>query len=278
MTLPPDPRGPEPERVYVPGTCVLTHRYEPERLRRAEDGGYVCYGCRTKTLRHLRQLAPLHRLLGEVVAVATAAPRAGSRNAEAPIPLHDAAATHRRHIRQHLDGWAQIVAEQRGLHPPDLGYDPDGAGDRLPAWLAPHHDWLLYEDPGGYATDLGELHSRAWTLAYPSGKTRREFARCPDPACVGTLIAWLAPGDLLPAELTCDACGTPVPPAVWLTGRQTATWLTAVELSVLWQIPVGTVQYWASVDKWPRVAGYPVHYDPAAAQVTHGKRRVPLAR
>jgi hypothetical protein len=250
--------------------CVLIHWRDADRPRRAVDGLQVCLGCHAKTLRALVQLAPLHRLLGEIRAVATAAPRNGSRSAELPIPLHPAAADHRRAIRQHLAGWVVDTCETRRLTTPaiDAAHGSQPAADALVGWLLPWHDWILaqpYADD--YATDLSELHSAAWAIAYPSGRVRRDFAPCPTPDCQGTLAAWLAPGDLLPAALVCEACGEEVPPARWLTGRA-VSWLTALELAHLWDVPLKTIERWARVAGWPSAGVRPARYDSNAAQRT----------
>ena len=232
---------PAGDGVTAPGwtACVLAHFRDADRPRRAMDGTCVCAGCHAKTLRALVQLAPLHKLLGEIRAVTTAAPRTGSRSTDTPIPLHPAAADHRRHIRQHLAGWVLDVCESRQLTPPCIdavnGAQPEA--DALVGWLLVHHRWLLaqaYADD--YAADLTDLHSAAWAIAYPSGRTYREFAPCPT-GCGGTLAAWLAPGDLLPARRCrrrggswagpaggSPPCSSPncgaSPPAPWSGGRR----------------------------------------------------------
>lgn len=252
--------------------CVLVHYRDSDRPRRAMDGTCVCAGCHAKTLRALLQLAPLHRLLGEIRAITTSAPRTGSRSTDTPIPLHPAAADHRRHIRQHLAGWVLDVCESRQLTPPliDAAGGSQPEADALVGWLLVHHRWLLAQDYADeYADDLTELHSAAWAIAYPSGRRYRTFAPCP--ACAdGTLAAWLAPGDLLPPALTCDTCGEEVPPAQWLTGRG-RRWLTAVELAQVWDQPLRTVQRWAQRAHWPSDGGWPARYDTDAAERTRAE-------
>lgn len=230
----------------------------------------MCLGCHAKTLRALVQLAPLHRLLGDIRAVATAAPRNGSRSTELGLPIHPAASDHRRAIRQHLAGWVVDTCQDRRLtHPAiDAVNGSQHEMDALVGWLLPWHGWILARPwADDYATDLTELHSAAWGIAYPSGRVRREFAPCPQD-CGGTLTAWLAPGDLLPAALVCDTCAEEVPPARWLTGRDTASWLTAVELSEVWDVPLKTVERWARVADWPSAGVRPSRYDTNAAQRT----------
>lgn len=251
--------------------CVLSHWRDADRPRRAVDGLAVCAGCHAKTLRALLQLPPLHRLLGELVAVTTAAPRNGGRSAADPIPLHDAAAEHRRHIRQHLAGWVADTCETQHLIAPaiDAAGGSQRAADTLVGWLLPWHDWLLAQEwADDYADDLTALHSTAWALAYPSGRTRQTFGPCPA-GCAGTLVAWLAPGDLLPEALTCDVCDHAVAPSRWLVGRG-VRWLTALELSTLFAVPLRTIQRWSA--GWPCDGGNPPRYNTEAAQLTRDTR------
>lgn len=239
----------------------------------------MCLGCHAKTLRALVQLAPLHRLLGDIRAVATAAPRNGSRSTELGLSIHPAASDHRRAIRQHLAGWVVDTCQDRRITPPaiDAANGSQHAMDALVGWLLPWHGWILARPwADDYATDLTELHSAAWGIAYPSGRVRREFAACPT-GCGGTLTAWLAPGDLLPAALVCDTCAEEVPPARWLTGRPT-TWLTTVELAELWGVALRNVQRWALTAKWPSDGGRPPRYDTAAAQRTFDIQRAALTQ
>lgn len=259
--------------------CVLPHVKDPERPRRAQDGARVCWGCHAKTLRALVQMAPLHRALGDTRAVATPAPRTGSRSAEAAMPLNPAAADCRTRILTALTEWTGVVVGARGLVPPPLDPEqtPQRAVDQLVGWLIAHHDWLLYEHPGAWAADLGDLRNQAWGICYPSGRTRREFAPCPTTGCQGTLAAWLAPGDLLPATLDCADCGARIPPARWLSGRE-PRWLTAVELAVWWTVPLRTVQRWAVEAEWPSDGGRPARYDSRVAQHTHDTMRVALTQ
>lgn len=239
----------------------------------------MCLGCHAKTLRALVQLAPLHRLLGDIRAVATAAPRNGSRSTELGLSIHPAASDHRRAIRQHLAGWVVDTCQDRRITPPaiDAANGSQHAMDALVGWLLPWHGWILAQPwADDYATDLTELHSAAWGIAYPSGRVRREFAPCPQD-CGGTLTAWLAPGDLLPAALVCDTCAEEVPPARWLTGRPT-TWLTTVELAELWGVALRNVQRWALTAKWPSDGGRPPRYDSNAAQRTFDVQRAALTQ
>lgn len=166
------------------------------------------------------------------------------------------------------------------------------------AWLVRHLDWLL-ADPratADLADELTELHSAAWGQAYPEGEARVPAGRCPlrtacdvatrvELRCPGTVVGTIRRGDdLLPKELVCTVCGVATPPHGWITlGRQIGSeaelWLTALQLAGLWAdpsgqpIPIGTIHYWASVDRWARIEGRPTRYLATDAQATYDTRR-----
>lgn len=54
---------------------------------------------------------------------------------------------------------------------------------------------------------------------------------------------------------------------------QVLPWQTGPQLAALWRVPLGTVRYWASVDRWPRTHTRPTRYDPEAAQASYERRR-----
>jgi hypothetical protein len=236
----------------------------------------VCPGHHAATLRALLQLGPLHRLLGEVAAVATAPARNGSRSTTTPIPLHEAAADNRQRIARTIRAWPPYVAAERNLTAPCCStvLGPQAAVDTAVAWLIPHHDWLLAEQPERWAEDLTGLARRAWNIAYPTGRHPATFAPCPQPGCEGRLGALVSPGDdLLPEQLTCTVCGHAVPPSAWLRLGSAGTMLTAVELSALWETPIKTVERWARTAAWPHDSGRPARYDSRAAQATRDRMR-----
>jgi hypothetical protein len=146
--------------------------------------------------------------------------------------------------------------------------------EHIVAWLARHHEWLLaqtYVDD--YAQDLGDLHSTAWSIAYPSGRRRVAVAPCHAEGCTGRLLVAVASTDDQLPDATCDTDHThTVPPRAWLRYADAATMLTAVELSAIWGIPVGTIHYWAHQDRWPRDGRYPTRYNAVVAWKTYNRR------
>jgi hypothetical protein len=252
--------------------------------------------------RWLRQLGPLDRVLA-AAATQTAAARNGSRSAETRLPLNDRAAEHRRTIRHTLASWCSLVADQRGMAPPQLAAAPATAPvrwewtahglqavtsalstvDHLTMWLQRHLDWLCaHELVGDWAGELGGLYWAAFGIAYPSGRHRREVADCRlelwsvatrlPYLCPGRLWVSMRPDDDLP-DAVCGTCGDTVGPREWLTRAEKGRRLTAVELATVWNVSLRTVQRWASVERWPSDGGCPARYDAAAAQATFTRLR-----
>lgn len=275
--------------------CVLEHAKQPCRPRRAAEGLRVCLGHRDRILRQLRELGPLDRALAERALVNTG-PTAGSRSSETRIPLNEPAARLRRHLRQKLAGTVRLLCEERHLAGPDFA-----GGRGLLSWLEAQHDVLCSLDwIDDYATELAELTSSAWSIAYPSGTARIQVGRCPlkvacdvathlEQQCPGTVTATVRRGDdLLPKALACDTCETETPPHAWLTlGKQIRRsllgdeaelddglplYLTAIQLAELWSVAVGTIWRWAHEDDWARVEGRPTLYLAADAQLSYDAR------
>ncbi len=265
--------------VTTTALCPLTHHNDPDRPRRPTAGLQVCEGHRRATTRHLAELAPLHRLLGETAALRVASIAFGSPGADTALPYRDDAARHRSHIRTRLVHWCLNIAQHRAMTVPS-----DGDPAHTVPWLLVHHHWTLAQDMIGegdwqwtvadYAQDLYDLWSVAWTLAYADPRRRIPLA-LPCPAgCGGTLVARLAHGDDLLPDAECPGCGHTVPPSQWpRIGRGRCT---AVELAAMWAVPLRTVQRWAAADRWPHTDSTPARYDTAAAQATFDRLRPSL--
>jgi hypothetical protein len=117
--------------------CVQAHRVDPDRPRRAVDGLYLCHG----HLQHLEQLIaelPAHHD-GLQRARGAAGPRPPGSHSE--LPVDDAIAAHRGRMTAVLASWCRVVAEDRGVRPPD---SPDI--HRVAAWLLGprmrHVEWI----------------------------------------------------------------------------------------------------------------------------------------
>src|SRR6476469_7378597 len=135
------------------GICVGTHHHEPERPRKAAEGGHLCPGCTDRLDRALdaipnlvddleRALIPGGSSRGPMVT--------GSR--ETPMPYNTAAGDARRALLDVLGSWTRLIAEARGEHlPSDLS--PKGQaewqGYRLTVWTVAQ-EWI-----SEYASNLG---------------------------------------------------------------------------------------------------------------------------
>lgn len=249
---------------FDPGTCVLAHREDPDRPRRALSGLYVCAGHYRRLYQQVRQLGPLDRVLAARAANPTAS-RTGSKSAEIRIPLHEAAAITRREIRQILASWALMLMDEQRLHGPDFA-----SGRGLVSWLLAHHDAMCgHGAVDDYAAEVGALHKRAMAICYPFGNRRVPVAPC---ECGGHLQVTLREdGGLTDAE--CDTCAAVLPPYRWLRRIDRDTWLTSIELSALWNIPLRTVQRWATDDDWLHDGGRPARYSAKDADQTFQRLR-----
>jgi hypothetical protein len=273
--------------------CVVPHHHDPERPRRALDGLLVCAGHEAGLSRWLRQLAPLHAVLE--YALATGDLSGGpvvSGTRDVGLDLRTQVSTVRDAIRHKLATWALMVAEEAKATAPDLSPEARPAAVLVPRrrkynvinprtgkvemitrltaiprevtevqvltdWLTTWHPWLLaqaYVDD--WAQDLADLHSVAWSCAYPSGRTWHVVADCPAAGCGGRLRATVGSWDeLLPDRVIC----TDDPDHTWmadtwralrktLPGRQ--EWLTMAALSQLHGVALSTLYRWATEDRW----------------------------
>lgn len=193
--------------------CVLSHRSEPERLRRAADGLHVCLGCLDRLERALAELPANYADLARRLAPSggKGGPQVtGTR--ERALPIDPTVADHREHIARTLVSWALMVAEERGIHPPTHN-DPDVTAP----WLLVHLRWACAQPwIDDYAAELAALRGRAMALLYPNGRRRVAVGLCIEEGCEGALVATVAPtDDLLPSEIAC----TMEESHVWTPGR-----------------------------------------------------------
>lgn len=280
--------------------CAVPHVHDPERARHALPGLLVCAGHQASMVRRLAQLAPLHAALDFAVAGGSLSDGpvvSGSR--EVGIVPVDRVMTIRAAIRHKLASWAQAVAEEAPATLPNLTEEArplpvlvqrrrkwhvinprtgsvatvtriTGIAREvsevqvLTGWLATWHDWLLaqpYVDD--WAQDMADLHSEAWSCAYPSGRRWHVIAECPTAGCGGRLRAALGTrDDLLPDRVIC----TEEPEHTWEAGEWRVLrrslpdrqhWLTIAALSQLYGIPARSLYRWAVQDGWTSVCPVP---------------------
>jgi hypothetical protein len=217
-------------------TCVMFHRRDPDRPRRAAPGLSVCGGHRTAIARDLIELPGMHERLAAAHAGRPGAKSEIRAGGHAGLNLDDRVATCRAEIRTMLSTWARAVAEDiasgRTVHLPE---------DTVPAmarYLLGHRaatlDWILGQDwADDFAAGIDAVHRDAFGLLHPRGIRRFEVGDCievtscsvltrAEERCPGRMVATLADSDgMLPASLWCEDCGIEITAAGWITyGRR----------------------------------------------------------
>lgn len=113
--------------------CVLSHRQDPDRPRRALDGLYLCHGHRAELERLIAELPARYNDLDRAL---TPTSTAGGHS-HPGLDIDEPAADLRSQIRYDLLTWCTYVARERGLTGPPRD-DPFTTA----AWLTIHVDWL----------------------------------------------------------------------------------------------------------------------------------------
>jgi hypothetical protein len=251
------------------GLCVGHHRHEPERPRKALDGGYLCGGCIYRLDRTLAEVAELVEDLERALIRAGSDGVKVSGDPERALPYNDQAGDARRVLLDVLGSWTRLIAEESGHAMPT---------DLSPAGQADWHRWHL---------SVGWLPARLWideyatNLAQASGAGRAALAgqrtktvplgACPDTdrcdvltrsglPCRGTLLAVIDLSDeMLPATVTCNACGhehaaRDLPNlGKRLTGGH--AWLTTAQVALLLSLSQRRVREIAEAQGWRRRDG-----------------------
>ena len=130
---------------------------------------------------------------------------------ETGININSAVIERRREIRAVLTSWAKLIAEDRGIAPPD----PDEAS--LAAFIDRHATWLAAQEFAHEAADeLAGQRQRATGLLQPNNRHSFQVGPCDQHDCHGTVIASLRPADtLLPPAVRCATCGYLTPSHQW---------------------------------------------------------------
>lgn len=177
--------------------CVLDH----DKPTSAQDGLYVCRGHRNRLERSVAELPSTYEDLTLALRrQSTSGPKITGQGEEPTFvsgPVVDVRAS----IVACLASWSRLVAEDRGLSGP-ASAEPEWTA----AFLTTHLDWLCAQPfADEAANELLELSSRAWSLAYPSGRRRIALGPCVEDGCSGTLTAVVRQtDDLLPSAIACD--------------------------------------------------------------------------
>jgi hypothetical protein len=181
--------------------CVLTHRQDPERLRHAIDGAYVCLGCQSRLERDLIDLPALdvdliraHSLTGP------AKDRVKGGDVEARMPIRADITELRDNLNRTLASWCSVVIEDRGFT------SPDQTVPAMTSFLLANLAWLVKQAfIDDYDSEIRTLRAQAFNKAFPSGRRQFPVGSCIEDDCIGTLVAVLNDVDtLLPNSVTCD--------------------------------------------------------------------------
>lgn len=271
-------------------------------------GGYrLCVACHRRLTAGIGLLPELYRDCERVLGGA-AAKGLRERTGGGPLPgmpFNPAAAETRAAILGVLGSWSGLVAQQRGLVPPERSIGT------LSAFLLRHADWLAGHPAAAEATrEVARLVGRARRVAHPDQIRRIVLGDCVEPGCEGRLSAvvragataahptvqcdaqprhtwaghqWTQLRRLMPKAATTSASATTsVTPTATAATATTATddtaavaerWLTAADISRLWSTPVGTVYRLASEQRWRRRHGSGrTYYSEADAHTCFSRR------
>jgi hypothetical protein len=205
--------------------CVLAHKSEPDRPRRAWTG-YLCRGHSEGLWRVLSELADFagqadEASYDETVSIGTGQPTTGTK--EQPLPVNEGRVDHVIAVRGVLASWSQLVAEERGVAVPTSPEPRVTSG-----FLRLHLDWACGQTwIDEMAGEVFELGQRAFSLLNPSGVRRIDVGPCRElvegedgklTVCGGQITALVRKSDdLLPSSIRCNACGVEVTADRWLT-------------------------------------------------------------
>lgn len=261
--------------------------------RRAADGLLLCWGHTRGIERDAPKCAVLHDELA-LVLTATGGPGAGGF--DGGTSLNFEAAFVRGLIRGRLTGIALRIAMERGIRLPGsyrLARLPAGVHGpynrvwtsntnkhALGAYIATHHMWLAANMPQA-ADMLDHTIREARAAAYPNGTRTIDIGHCPEETdgqpCPGKIRALIRDEDnLLPSAVHCNTD----PEHTWnadqwralgrTLGIRQARYLSALEIAIRYQRPVGTVYRLASEQAWRRTEDgrRPVLYDTLDVQRT----------
>lgn len=191
--------------------CVLPHRRDPDRSRRAALGVRVCLGHLKALHREIAELPALYEdlLRAHTISATTQSKVSGTKSPR--VPVREEVAEARAAILGRLAFWVEDVADKRGLTYPVRNVFA------LAVWLDQHVDWIANHDMvTNVAVELAETYALGWRLAYPSGRRRIVVGECVELVacdvatrallrCPGTLVAFVArTDDLLPSAVQCD--------------------------------------------------------------------------
>ncbi|HET7386868.1 MAG TPA: hypothetical protein VFJ19_09435 [Nocardioidaceae bacterium] len=292
--------------------CVVAHRHDPERPRRAATG-CLCAGCFGRLERTIAELPARHDALVSALIPAQGGGGRVSGTPESRLPIVTSerpkmkvgpAADHRDAIAHTLASWAALLVEEHNTYTAavhaarlavwkdaylacttDLGR-PVWVPIRPPrdvtvrttaALLVVHLAWAAGQP---WVTDLldevGFLSSRALRLTEPDRQHRVEVGGCGD--CPGVL--WLVGDADEGRSMSCDTCGRTVEPRYWrkerkrLDGTDVNPWLPLDIAAMQYGVTTRTMQRWVEKGRL-KARGRPALVRASAVEgLMHGLREV----
>jgi hypothetical protein len=247
------------------GEGCLRGRAEGRARRRTTNGSRLCRACRDRLEAEIELIPRLYeeceRVLGGGVADGL---RERTTGGSLPgLPFNGAAAEVRTRMLATLGSWSGLVAQERGLPAPERTVAATAA------FLLRHASWLAEHPAVTEATEeIAKLVRDGRRVTRSDGNRTVRVGPCTEPDCPGTLSFTLHdhPRGAEP-KIRCDADAAHSwavhqwselnrsMEAGGATGDVTSAverWLTAADISVLQQVPVGTVYRLASEQRWRR--------------------------
>lgn len=224
--------------------CVLTHRTDPDRPRRALDGAYLCHGHKTDLERNIAELPARYNDLQRPKAAG--GPKITFAN-KPGLTVDEAAANLRAQIQHDLLWWCIYVADQRGINRPTTA-DPTTTA----TWLTIHIEWLAANRPAAeeLLPVLRELTGKAIGITDIPARRVELGEQCLVHAdgerCVGE-ITIIVRGDEWIAR--CNVCGLDQEATQYLRIVQRGQWITTddvIRLAALFGIAASSdvVRQW----------------------------------
>ncbi|MFD8816021.1 hypothetical protein ACFV23_32175 [Streptomyces sp. NPDC059627] len=260
--------------TFCVGTGCVRREAAGRARRPAAPAGGLCLDCHERLLRDLNRLPELYEECARHLD-GSGGERAVERTSGGPLPgmpFNLRAAEARTSILAVLSAWAGLVLEERGLA------GPRRAVGLLVQFLTRHSGWLAAHDAAGeFCAEISQLVRGAHDVIDPMTTHRIAVGDCVEPGCSGALTALVRPRHpQLPATIACDAdaahhwvghewlqlsrrlAATGATPAAPVpvdeaAGREPEVrWMTAADISRLWDKPPGSVYRRASTQKWRR--------------------------
>ncbi|CAG6391069.1 hypothetical protein NMG29_37095 [Streptomyces cocklensis] len=224
----------------------------------ALDGLRLCAQCLRLLARRIEELPHMYEECGRALGGSVPS-GVREHTSGGPLPgmtINATAVEVRTEILGTLSAWSGLVAEQREVRAPRR------AVDQLAGFLLRHLRWLAAHPAAGDAAQEVARLARAARRAVAAEPVRRvQVGGCVEPDCPGRIVATLRDGGLDERmRIRCDAD----PDHSWTAAEWTLLrralpdaaaeerWLTAQDISRLWDTPVGTVYRLASEHRWPR--------------------------